>query len=133
MTHTEKGALGLCKPDMVNFNVHFASLSSCLAFPVKQDLPFDTYNLKVDINALRCPFCSAYFCSPAELKRHRRAMHKGMRASGVEDFKLEEMEDLPSVNEIIDERNGEYLCKLDDDDDMENKYRKFSQRKSLFF
>ena len=117
--HNDSGELNLWKPELVDGSVHFASLSNILGCPVNQDIPFDTYNPKVKVSDLSCPFCPIQCCSPAELKRHRRALHHRMRADEVKEFELEELEWEAQVTEVIDECNGRYLCVMEDDEDVE--------------
>ena len=118
-THNADGDLSLADPKDVDKSVKFASLSNILAQPIQQDLPFDTYNNKVDMNQVRCPFCSITLCSPAEVKRHRRAMHFGRRAPGVDSFEIGELDELEDIVEVIDKNGDEYLCVMEDEEDME--------------
>ena len=118
-THNDAGELCLVNPRRVDKTVKFASLSNILSQPVQQDLPFDAYNQKVDINKTKCPFCHLSLCSPAELKRHRRAMHYRQRAPGVEPFEVFELRSFEKVVAIIDKSGEEYLCLMEDDEDIE--------------
>ena len=106
-THNALGELSLLKPRKVDKAVKFASLSNILSQPVQQGLPFDAYILKVDINSTRCPFCRLTLCSPAEMQRHRRAMHFCQRAPGVEPFEVFELRKFEKVVEIIDKSEEE--------------------------
>ena len=49
-THNSVGLLSLVDSRSVNKTVKFASLSNILARPIQQELPFDTYNKKVDLD-----------------------------------------------------------------------------------
>ena len=117
--HNEDGDLALCDPSSLDKKVRFASLSNILAQPVQQNLPFDTYNSKIDINKVRCPFCRITLCSPTELQRHSRAMHYRQRASAIEPFQIEELSIDNSILEIIDKSEDEYLCIMEDEEDIE--------------
>ena len=118
-THNTEGELELCKPNDVDKTVEYASLSDILAQPVDQELPFDAYNKKVEVNSLLCPFCRLSLCTPAEVQRHRRAMHFGRRAPRHEAFELQEINEDDSIKEIIDEVEGRFLCIMEDEEDME--------------
>ena len=117
--HNQDGNLELADPEEVDATVKFASLSNILAQPIQQDLPFDTFNRKVDTDSLLCPFCKLSLCSEAEVRRHRVAMHRSMRVSGREEFKIEELKEVDEIREIIDQNGGEYLCVMEDDEDLE--------------
>ena len=97
----------------------FATLSNILAQPVDQDIPFDAYNKKVNLKLVICPFCSLSLCSPAELNCHRRAVHFRQRAPGSFVMQFEEINTSDEVREIIDEKEGEYLCIMVDAEDVE--------------
>lgn len=118
-THNADGELELMKPGDVDKTVKFASLSNILSQPVQQNLLFDTFNLKVDIDQQVCPFCSMSLCSRAELQRHRRAIHFRQRAPGHEPFELKEFSNVDTVRENIDRNGDEYLCITEDDEDLE--------------
>ena len=100
-------------------SVKFASLSNVLSQPIDQNIPFDTYNMKVNLKEMVCPFCKISLCSPAEYKRHRRAMHYRKRAPDVLEMQIGELADRGTIKEIIDEREAEYLCIMEDSEDIE--------------
>ena len=93
-------------------------MSNILAQPIQQEIPFDTYNKKIDIDTVLCPFCRISLCNNADLRRHRTAMHPRRRAAGSEKFEIKELEEVDEIKEIIDENGGEYLCVMDDDEDL---------------
>ena len=109
----------LADPEKVDSIVKFATLINILSQHIHQDIPFDTFNRKVDINTLLCPFCKLSLCSKAELRRHRTSMHRGMRVSGQEEFNIEDLKEVGVIREIIDRNGGEYLCVMEDDEDLE--------------
>ena len=117
--HNHAGDLELANPEEVDSSVKFATLSNILAQPVHQDIPCDTFNRKVDINSVLCPFCKLSLCSKAELRRHRVSMHRGMRVAGQGEFKIEDLNEAGVIREIIDQNGGEYLCVMEDDEDLE--------------
>ena len=117
--HNVDGDLEIATPDEVDENVKYATLSNILSQPIQQEIPFDTFNLKIDIDTVLCPFCSISLCNNADLRRHRTAMHPGMRVAGREKFEIKELEEVDEVKEIIDENGGEYLCVMEDDEDLE--------------
>ena len=119
--HNTDGDLVLWKSAKVDKTVRFASLSNILSQPAKQNLPFDSYNLKVSTADLVCPFCNVSLCSPAEYKRHRRAVHFRKRAPPGFQLILGEVEsdDDDQIKEVIDDREGEYLCVMEGGEDLE--------------
>ena len=117
--HNTDGNLMLCKPGNVDKTVKYASLSNILAQPVDQDVPFDSYNRKVNLTAVVCPFCNLSLCSPAEYGRHRRAMHYKQRAPAGYELSLDELDQRDLVTAIIDENCGEFLCVMEDIEDVE--------------
>ena len=118
-THDNEGELAIMKPGAVAGSVKYASLSNILSQPVQQDMPFDTFNAKVNIDEMTCPFCDLTLCSPSELQRHRRAMHFRQRAPKREPFKIEDLVDLDDIVELIDYNGDEYLCVMRDNEDVE--------------
>ena len=119
--HNTNGDLVLWKADKVDKTVRFASLSNILSQPASQSLPFDSYNLKVQLPETVCPFCNVSLCSPAEYKRHRRAMHFRKRAPPGFLLNLGEVDrdDEDQIKEVINDREGEYLCVMEDREDVE--------------
>ena len=116
--HNADGDLELAPPQEVDDKVKYASLSNILSQPVQQDIPFDTYNKKVDLNSVVCPFCKISLCNKSDLRRHRRALHRGQRVSGRENFEIKELEEVDDVREVIDNYGEEYLCVMSDDEDL---------------
>ena len=107
--HNSEGDLVLWRSENVDKNVKFASLSNILSQPIDQNLPFDTYNKKVCLKDVICPFCQLTLSSPAERQRHRRAMHYRQRAPAGFELKYEELGNRDSIKKIIDDNEGEYL------------------------
>ena len=118
-THNENGELALVKPDKVDKKVKFATLSNILSQPIQQDLPFDAFNRKVDINDVQCPFCSISLCRHAEMRRHGKAMHFRQRAPGRPRFQIQNLKRPETIVEIIDKSGDEYLCVMQDNEDVE--------------
>ena len=100
-------------------SVKFASLSNILSQPIDQDLPFDAYNRKVTMKEVICAFCQISLCSKAEYQRHRRAMHFRKRAPPGFQLEFKDFEDRDRVREIIDEKEGQFLCIMEDSEDVE--------------
>ena len=117
--YNQAGDLELANPEDVDSTVKYATLSNILSQPIQQDIPFDTFNRKVGNNETVCPFCKLSLCSKAELRRHRVAMHRGMRASGREEFKINMLEEVDGIREIIDQNGDEYLCVMEDGKEQE--------------
>ena len=117
-TRSPQGDLILCKPENVDKSVKFASLSNILAQPIELRLPIDTYNRKVTLSLCKCPFCDLALCSPAEVRRHRRALHFRQRAQNVEEND-NSISVLDKIIEIIDENDEEYLCVMEDSEEIE--------------
>ena len=55
--HDENGQLKLVSPEAVDKTVKFVFLSNILSQPIQQSIPLDTYNKKVSVDDLLCPFC----------------------------------------------------------------------------
>ena len=117
--HNEAGDLQLAPLSEVGKQVKYATLSNILSQPFQQDIPFDTYNPKVKLKELLCPFCDLSMCTHAEQKRHRRAMHRGRRAPRDRQIEVEELEEVEDIVEVIDEDGEHFLCVLEDDEDIE--------------
>ena len=118
-THNAAGDLEIASPEEVDKSVKYATLSNILSQPIQQELPFDAFNKKVDINTVVCPFCKISLCNPADLRRYRVTMHRGMRVSGSEDFNINELEEVDEIRKVIDQNGDEYLCVMEDDEDLE--------------
>ena len=59
-------------------------------------------------------------CSPTELQRHRRALHKGRRVSSIEEkIEVNDFVELEDIVEVIDCNGDDYLCVMEDNEDVE--------------
>ena len=103
-SHNTDGDLVLCKPGDVGKAVKYASLSNILAQFIDQDLPIDTYNQKVILKDVVCPFCNLSLRSLAEYGRHRETMHFRQRAPEGFNLEFNEIDNRDYVKEIIDEQ-----------------------------
>ena len=116
--HNNEGHLSIVPLNEVCKEVKYASLSNILAQPIQQELPFDTFNSKVNVKSVVCPFCKLSMCNPTQLKRHRRAMHPGRRVSRDDVIELQDLEELAEIVEVIDQNGDEFLCVMRDEEDI---------------
>ena len=118
--HNEDGELQLVELCNVNKEVKYATLSNILSHPSQHELPFDSFNAKVDIKQVLCPFCKVSLCNPTQLKEHRREMHFRRRVPRDEQYELKLIqEEVEEIVEVIDENGDEFLCVMKDNEDLE--------------
>ena len=118
-THAD-AELKLADPRNLPKKWHYTTLNEALALPVKQHIPPDFYNPKLldKIKNLQCPICGSYHESKAAVGRHRRAVHKDVRAGDLPMPTAMEVEELglETAELIIDQRGHLYLVLFEDGD-----------------